>query len=104
MKKIYNRAVSIPLLLELLSRLRTELTGKMDDKLINVNRMLYSIAEGLKYYDLKRENIDKIIEYAVNSYTKKRKDIKVKKYADYLLQIIKIANSVRDGLNAKRNH
>lgn len=97
MKKQYNRAVSIPLLLELLSRLRTELTGQLDTRMITINQMLYSIAEGLKYYDLKKENIDKILKVATKSYMNKQyRNQRVKKYATYLLKIIETVESVKN--------
>ena len=106
MKKQYNRAVEIPLLLELLSRLRTELSGKLDTRMITINQMLYSIAEALKYYDLKKENIPKIVESATKSYLYKQQravktNIMVKKYAEYLLKIVQIVNNVKGGKNAK---
>ena len=107
MKKQYNRAVEIPLLLELLSRLRTELTGKLDTRMITINQMLYSIAEALKYYDLKKENMPKIVEYATQSYLNKQKravktNVKVKKYAEYLLKIVNIINSAKSVKNGKK--
>ena len=101
MKKQYNRAVSIPLLLELLSRMRTELTGKVDPRIIKVNQMLYSIAEGLKYYDLKPENIDKILNIAVKSYTKKnyryiQRNKKMQKFVEYTLAMLEAINKVKE--------
>jgi len=96
MKKIYNRVVEIPLILEFLSRLRTELTGELDTRMISVNRMLYSIAEALKYYDPTPENADKIVEHAYRSYLYKQRkvDAKTEKYAKYIISALKILNTV----------